>query len=114
MVLVSDAVAALGLAAAEARLGDVTVLVDETGVRTPDGVLAGSNLTLDRAVRNLVEFTGCTPAEAISTVTRNPGAVLGIEDRGRITVGARADLVVLDSSLHPVQTFVGGEPAWRS
>ena len=41
-------------------------------MRTPDGVLAGSNLSLDRAVRNLVAFTGCTPAEAISTVTRQP------------------------------------------
>ena len=98
----------------ETRLGDVTVLIDETGVRTPDGVLAGSNLTLDRAVRNLVGFTGCTPAEAISTVSRNPASVLGIEDRGRIAVGARADIVVLDQALRVVATFVGGELAWRS
>jgi N-acetylglucosamine-6-phosphate deacetylase len=113
-VLVTDAIAALGLDAAETRLGDVTVSIDETGVRTADGVLAGSNLTLDRAVRNVVEYTGCTPAEAISTVTRNPASVLGIEDRGRIAVGARADIVVLDPSLHVMQTFVGGELAWRS
>jgi N-acetylglucosamine-6-phosphate deacetylase len=113
-VLVTDAIAALGLEAAQTRLGDVTVSIDETGVRTADGVLAGSNLTLDRAVRNLVEYTGCTPAEAISTVTRNPASVLGIEDRGRIAVGARADIVVLDPSLHVMQTFVGGALAWRS
>ena len=113
-VLVSDAIAALGLDVVETRLGDVTVLIDETGVRTPDGVLAGSNLTLDRAVRNLVGFTGCTPAEAISTVSRNPASVLGIEDRGRIAVGARADIVVLDQALRVVATFVGGELAWRS
>ena len=61
-VLVTDAIAALGLDAAQTRLGDVTVSIDETGVRTADGVLAGSNLTLDRAVRNLVAFTGCSPA----------------------------------------------------
>jgi len=113
-VLVTDAIAALGLDVAQARLGGVTVSIDETGVRTADGILAGSNLTLDRAVRNLVEFTGCAPAEAICTVTRNPAAVLGIEDRGRIAVGARADLVVLDPSLHVMQTYVGGELAWRS
>ena len=88
--------AALGVDTAQTRLGDVTVSIDETGVRTPDGVLAGSNLTLVRAVRNLVEFTGCTPVEAISTVTRNPASVLGTLDRGRIAVGARADIVVLD------------------
>jgi N-acetylglucosamine-6-phosphate deacetylase len=113
-VLVTDAIAALGLDTAQTRLGDVVVSIDETGVRTADGVLAGSNLTLDRAVRNLVEYTGCSPAEAISTVTRNPASVLGIEDRGRIVVGARADIVVLDPSLHVMQTFVGGALAWRS
>jgi N-acetylglucosamine-6-phosphate deacetylase len=114
MVLVTDAIAALGLDASQTRLGDVTVSVDETGVRTADGVLAGSNLTLDRAVRNLVEFTGCTPAEAISTVTRNPASVLGIEDRGRVAVGGRADIVVLDESLRVVRTLIGGELAWKS
>ncbi len=86
-VLVTDAMAALGIEGAEARLGDLLVTVDETGVRTPDGVLAGSNLTLDRAVRNLVEFTGCTAAEAVRTVTANPAAVLGLTDRGVIEVG---------------------------
>jgi N-acetylglucosamine-6-phosphate deacetylase len=113
-VLVTDAIAALGLDVARARIGAATVSIDETGVRTADGVLAGSNLTLDRAVRNLVEFTGCTPAEAICTVTRNPALVLGIQDRGRIALGARADLVVLDASLHVMQTYLGGELAWRS
>jgi len=114
MVLVTDAIAALGLDASETRLGELAVFIDETGVRTAGGVLAGSNLTLDRAIRNLVAFTGCSPAEAITTVTRNPAEVLGISDRGRIALGARADIVVLDESLHVVQTFVGGEPAWKS
>jgi N-acetylglucosamine-6-phosphate deacetylase len=113
-ILVSDAIAALGLDVSETRLGDVGVHIDETGVRTPDGVLAGSNLTLDLAVRNLVEFTGCSPIEAIATVTRNPSSLLGLDDRGRIEAGARADIVVLDPSLHVVQTYVGGELAWRS
>ena len=114
MVLVTDAMAALGLDAAQTRLGDATVFIDETGVRNRDGILAGSNLKLDQAVRNLIEFTGCTPAEAISTVTRNPATALGIVDRGRIAVGARADIVVLDTSLRVVQTFVGGDLAWKS
>ena len=113
LVLVTDAVAALGLHTSATRLADVAVFVDETGVRTEDGVLAGSNLTMDRAVRNLVAFTGCSPAEAIMTVTRNPANVLGIHDRGRIAAGARADIVILDQSLRVVQTFVGGELAWK-
>jgi N-acetylglucosamine-6-phosphate deacetylase len=114
LVLVTDAMAALGLDVSETRLADVAVFIDETGVRTGDGVLAGSNLTLDTAVRNLVAFTGCSPAEAIMTVTRNPASVLGIDDRGTISLGARADIVVLDQSLRVVQTFVGGELAWKS
>ena len=113
-VLVTDAMAALGLDAAQTRLGDLPVFIGETGVRNADGVLAGSNLTLDRAVRNLVSFTGCPAAEAIMTVTRNPASVLGIGDRGRIEAGARADVVVLDEALHVVMTFVEGELAWRS
>jgi N-acetylglucosamine-6-phosphate deacetylase len=106
--------AALGLEVSETRLGDVAVFIDATGVRTADGVLAGSNLTLDVAVRNLVAFTGCSPAEAIMTVTRNPACVLGVEDRGQIALGARADIVILDESLHVVQTLIGGEVAWKS
>ena len=114
LILVTDAMAALGLEASETRLGDVAVFIDETGVRTADGVLAGSNLTLDKAVRNLVAFTGCSPAAAIMTVTRNPAHLLGAEDRGRIAPGGRADIVLLDESLHVVQTFVGGELTWKS
>lgn len=114
MVLVTDAIAALGLDVRQTQLGGVTVFIDETGVRTADGGLAGSNLTLDQAVRNLVAFTGCSPAAAITTVTRNPAAVLGAADRGRIALGARADLALLDDSLHVVQTIVGGDPVWKS
>jgi len=114
MVLVTDAMAALGLDVSDTRLGEVAVFIDATGVRTADGVLAGSNLALDAAVRNLVAFTGCSPAEAIMTVTRNPACVLGVEDRGQIAVGARADIVVLDESLHVVRTLIGGEVAWKS
>jgi N-acetylglucosamine-6-phosphate deacetylase len=106
--LVTDAVAALGMPEGTLTLGGREIRVGPDGVRTPEGVLAGSNLTLDRAVRNLVAFTGCTAAEAISTVTTVPARLLGLADRGRVEVGARADLVVLDSSLRPRRTIVGG------
>ena len=79
-----------------ARLGDLLVSIDETGVRTPDGVLAGSNLSLDRAVRNLVEFTGCTAAEAVALSPPTRPRCWGSTDRGRIEVGPHADIVVLD------------------
>ena len=113
-VLVTDAMSALGSDARDTRLGDAIVSVDETGVRTADGVLAGSNLALDQAVRNLVAFTGCAPAEAIRAATANPADVLGLVDRGRVERGALADLVVLDSALRVEMTVVGGVIAWRS
>jgi N-acetylglucosamine-6-phosphate deacetylase len=106
--LVTDAVAALGMPEGTLTLGGREIHVGPDGVRTPEGVLAGSNLTLDRAVRNLVAFTGCSAAEAISTVTTVPARLLGLADRGRVEVGARADLVVLDGSLRPRRTIVGG------
>jgi N-acetylglucosamine-6-phosphate deacetylase len=112
--LVTDAVAALGSSTTGARLGSVEVTVDRAGVRTADGVLAGSNLSLDRAVRNLVAFTGCSVPDAVATVTATPARLLGLTDRGRLEVGARADATVLNADLEVMATVVDGEVAWRS
>jgi N-acetylglucosamine-6-phosphate deacetylase len=110
--LVTDAVAALG--ARRGRLGADDVAVADGEVRNAAGVLAGSVLTLDQAVRNLVAFTGCSVPDAVATVTSTPADVLGCADRGRLAVGQRADVTVLDPDLHVVATIVGGELAWRS
>ena len=110
--LVTDAVSALGVDAG--RLGNVSVTIGDDGVRNADGVLAGSTLSLDRAVRNLVAFTGCGVADAVATVTSTPADLLGLADRGRLAVGKRADVAVLDRELNVIATVVGGEVAWRS
>ena len=112
--LVTDAVAVLGSAQGESRLGAVEVTVDDRGVRTADGVLAGSDLSLDRAVRNLVAFTGCSVPDAVTTVTATPARLLGLSDRGWLEPGARGDVTLLDADLAIVATIVGGEVAWRS
>ena len=112
--LVTDAVAALGSEPGASRLGSVDVTVGGEGVRTAGGVLAGSDLSLDRAVRNLVAFTGCSVPEAVRTVTATPARLLGLTDRGALESGARADVTVLDAELAVVATVVGGEVAWRS
>lgn len=112
LLLVTDAMAALGTSLGTVRLGDVDVVVDERGARTSDGVLAGSVLSLDEAVRNLVDATGCAPAAAIRCATATPADVLGLTDRGRIRAGARADLVVLDAALGVERTIIGGTTVW--
>lgn len=114
MSLVSDASAALGAPYGTFRLGDIEVTHDATGVRTSDGVLAGSALALDQAVRNLVAFTGCDLADALATVTSTPADLLGIRDRGRLSVGARADLTVLTDTGELIATVIAGARAWTA
>ncbi len=110
--LVTDAVAALG--ASGGRLGGNALAVTGGAVRNAAGVLAGSVLSLDQAVRNLVAFTGCSVPDAVAPVTSTPADLLGLGDRGRLAVGARADVTVLDRELRVTATIVGGEVAWRS
>ncbi len=112
LILVSDAVAALGLEPGQHPFGGDDVTFDGRAVRHDDGTLAGSALTLDLAVRNLIEFTGWTTADALATVSANPARIVGMAGRrGAISVGSVADLVVLDQQLQVVATFCRGHLA---
>jgi N-acetylglucosamine-6-phosphate deacetylase len=112
MNLVTDAVAVLGAPGGSARVGDVELLTTDRGVRNREGVLSGSNLSLDQAVRNLIAWTGCSLVDALRTVTAVPARLLRLRDRGRIATGCQGDLVVLGRSLEVVATFVGGRLVW--
>ena len=72
LILVTDAMAALGMPPDTYQLGDQQVIVDGTSARLPDGRLAGSLLTLPVALRNLQRFTDCSLHQALQTVTSNP------------------------------------------
>ncbi len=114
-MLVTDAVAALGVEpGSEVPLGSQPIERGDHGVRTAEGVLAGSDLSMDAAVRNLVRFTGCTAAEALACASRVPAALLGLADRGRLAAGTRADVVLLDTDLRVTTTIVAGRVAWKS
>ena len=68
--------------------------------RTAEGVLAGSTLTLDRALRNIVAL-GISLPDAVRMLTLNPATLLGLEfKKGSLRVGADADVLLLDESLH--------------
>jgi N-acetylglucosamine-6-phosphate deacetylase len=107
--LVSDAMAALGMPPGRHRLADADVVVDGTSARLEDGTLAGSILSPDQALRNLIRFTGCAFDDAVRTVTATPARALGIDvERGRVAAGALADLTVLSPDLQVIQTVVEG------
>ena len=110
--VVTDAMAAMGSEPGVYQLGDHEVTVDETSARLADGTLAGSTVTLDRAVRNLREWTGCSIADAIDTVTRIPADLLNLPNKGRISTGCDADLVLLTPDLHIHTTIVDGYIAY--
>jgi len=112
--LVTDAMAALAISPGRYVLGDFAVTVDANSARLDDGRLAGSILSLDQAVRNLIDFAGCSLSEALSTVTTVPAELLGLSGRGQCAPGAIADLTLLSSDVKVRATIVGGEIAWKS
>jgi N-acetylglucosamine-6-phosphate deacetylase len=112
--LVTDAMAALGMPAGIHRLGDFDVHVDATSARLADGTLAGSILSLDQALRNLVAMIGCTLDDALPTVTTTAARAIGLEDRGRLAPGTIADVVLLSPDLHVQATIAAGEIAYRA
>jgi len=108
LTLITDAMEAMGMPPGRYRLSDRQVIVDATSARLEDGTLAGSILKLDQAARNMIEFTGCSPAEALMMASATPARVLNLTRKGCIVIGSDADLVVLDESLHVTHTVVAG------
>jgi N-acetylglucosamine-6-phosphate deacetylase len=107
--VVTDAMAALGMPPGAYELGDFAVTVDGASARLSDGRLAGSLLSLDQGVRNLIAFTGCEVGDALSTVTTTPAKLLGLTDRGQVAPGLVADLILLTPDLQVVKTIVDGQ-----
>ncbi|SEL51776.1 N-acetylglucosamine-6-phosphate deacetylase [Roseateles sp. YR242] len=106
---VTDSTAAAGMPDGEYRLGRHKVTKCLGGVRLPDGTLAGSTLTMDQALRNLVLKLGLEIEEASRRVSTHAADFLALEDRGRLKPGAWADVVVLDRGLQLQRVVVEGE-----
>jgi N-acetylglucosamine-6-phosphate deacetylase len=103
-VLVTDAVAFRA-----ARVGRLEIGLVDGAPRLADGTLAGSALTMDQAIRNVVNAAGIPWEDAVAAATTTPARVLGLTDRGVIEPGRRADLVLLDRDLVIRGVWVGGE-----
>jgi N-acetylglucosamine-6-phosphate deacetylase len=107
VTLVTDAIAVVGAREKVTRLGIRRVRVLDAP-RLADGTLAGSILSMDRAVRN-VTSVGVPLREVVQMASTTPAQVLGRRDLGRIEEGAVADLLVLDQSLHVRAVYAAGQ-----
>jgi N-acetylglucosamine-6-phosphate deacetylase len=106
-VLITDAISATGMPDGRYRLGSFQVELRD-GKCTTNGTLAGSVLTLDRAVRNLADFAEWDLPQAVAAATRNPARVARIANKGSLAAGADADFVVLSPEGEVLRTFIGG------
>jgi len=108
VILISDGLSATGMADGKYMLGQFEVTLSGGVCRNAEGKLAGSTLTLDRALRNIVAL-GASVADAVRMLTLNPASLLGIEfKKGALRVGADADIVLLDESLHVAGVWARG------
>jgi N-acetylglucosamine-6-phosphate deacetylase len=110
VLLVSDGTAATAMPDGSYRLGTFAFTVSGGVCRNSEGKLAGSTLTLDRAVRHMVRL-GVPLARAVQMATLNPARRLGIEStKGLLAVGADADLVWLNDRLEVAAVMIHGKP----
>ncbi len=106
-VLITDATAATGMPDGRYRLGTIEVEVKH-GKCLAGGKLAGSVLTMDRAVRNVMQFAHSDLQQAVRLATVNPARVTGLTNRGKLEAGSVADIVVLSPSGEVRNTIVRG------
>lgn len=108
LLFVTDAMRGTGGGDGISQLGGQTVHIHNGVARLDNGSLAGSVLTLDVALRNAVD-AGMSLTDAASLVSTNPARYLGLEDRGTLASGRRADFVVMNNALQIEEVWVGGK-----
>ncbi|MDI6857350.1 MAG: N-acetylglucosamine-6-phosphate deacetylase [Dehalococcoidia bacterium] len=112
-VLVSDGIPLAGLSDGVFELQGAKVRVEGGVARRGDGTLAGSTVTMDRAVANVWRRLLLRPSEAVTMATVSPAAVIREGSKGRISPGGDADIVVLAPDLEVEMTFVAGREVYR-
>ncbi|WP_025784103.1 N-acetylglucosamine-6-phosphate deacetylase [Sporosarcina sp. D27] len=108
LILITDAMRAKGLEPGEYDLGGQPVHVSETDARLSDGTLAGSILTMEHAVKNVVRTLGISPLDVAKITSGNAARQLGLTKKGSLVVGKDADVVILDKEWTVKHTICGG------
>jgi N-acetylglucosamine-6-phosphate deacetylase len=110
VILVSDGISATGMPDGQYSLGKFDVNVVDGVARNAEGNLAGSTLTLDRALRNIVRM-GWSLSDTVRMLTANPAKLLGLEfKKGALRTGADADIVLLNEALEVTNVWARGVP----
>jgi len=114
-VLITDAIRAAGMPDGVSNLGGQRLTIRGGAPRTESGGLAGSMLTLDSAVRNVMKFTGLPFADVLPMATATPAVSIGLAGQiGMLSPGAFADLVFWDSKYRVCQTYVSGKLVYKA
>ncbi|MGB9840646.1 N-acetylglucosamine-6-phosphate deacetylase, partial [Thermovenabulum sp.] len=100
IILITDSMMAAGLSDGEYLLSGQKVIVKNGTATLPDGTLAGSTLTLNRAIYNMVNEVGVSLQDAVKMATLNPAKALKLIGKGRIEAGNDADLVIFDENVN--------------
>jgi len=115
IMLISDAIPAAGLPEGSYMFGGQEVCVHNGRACLKDGTLAGSTLTLDEAVRNIVRMCNMSIPDAVYMATAAPAEAMGLgEKKGKIRAGYDADIAILDQDLQPVEVLIAGEKQFGS
>jgi N-acetylglucosamine-6-phosphate deacetylase len=109
MILVTDAIRGTGLPDGEYPIDERTLTIKNGEARLPNGSLAGSTLTMERAFHNMLAATNWSIDELLPAATLTPARLIGVQDRkGSIEIGKDADLIIIDDDINIVNTFVKG------
>jgi N-acetylglucosamine-6-phosphate deacetylase len=113
LALVTDAMASAGIPNGEYTFSGRRVRLENGSVCLSDGTLAGSTLTMDQAVPNVVRFLGITLEDTMRMISETPARVLGLSAKGRIVLGADAVHANLSTEVVVEETTLAGETMCR-
>ncbi|HLX05719.1 MAG TPA: N-acetylglucosamine-6-phosphate deacetylase [Candidatus Binatus sp.] len=108
LILVTDKVALAGTSGSEKIVGRARATIRDGAARLDDGTLAGSIISMLDGVRIMVEKANVEIGDAAVMATTNPARLIGANDRGRVQIGAHADLILLSRALQLKSAFIGG------